>query len=95
MNAFKFVCYDETKNSFKGRHKSLNHRVCVINSSKKCSGSDRKWLYGVGAVAGQENQDDLWGLPLGLDLLALLLCALASGHGPSPLCKIWGEETHV
>ena len=32
----------------------------------------------------------LWGL-----ICSNLFCALFSVHCPSPLCKIWGAETHV
>ena len=49
-------------------------------------------------MAGQEIEGDLWDQSLGLDLLppiAVVSRALASGPYPSPLCKIWGAETHV
>ncbi len=49
-------------------------------------------------MAGQEIEGGLWDQSLGLDLLSLcyqLSRELASGPCPSPLCKIWGAETHV
>ncbi len=63
-------------------------------SSLKHAVSDRLWLSGEAAMAGRENQGDLWDLTLGLDLQLPFVCA-GLRHCPSPLCKIWGAETHV
>ena len=44
-------------------------------SSLKQAESDRIWLSGEAAMAGRENQGDLWGLAEGLDLQLLIVCA--------------------
>ena len=44
-------------------------------SSLKRSESDRIWLSGEAAMAGRENQGDLWDLASGLDLQPPIVCA--------------------
>jgi hypothetical protein len=46
-------------------------------------------------MAEQEMEGDLWDQSLGLDLLPTIVCAGFRTLCLSPLCKIWGAETHV